>query len=382
MQISDRLSTPPVRSARAAVASSFASIDDILDEARNGRPFIVVDSDDPRTSGTIVAPAQFATPDRINLMAVHARGLVCLALTSEHAERLNLAPMTPRGAAPADAAAFTVSIEASTGVTTGISAHDRARTIAAAIDATSTPEDIVSPGHIFPVIARDGGTLVRAGHVEAAVDICRAAGLTPAAAICQVMSDDGEVAGLDELVHTARLLGLKLFRVADLIQHRRTTENLLVRSLTRRIQTGFGAEFDMIIYRNRLDGAEHIAMVKGTVDPDHPTLVRVHAIDLAADLFGQQGERRGLVPRALEALAGAEGAGVAIFLRNPEVSWSQHYGERADQTAPALSLREYGIGAHMLRDLGVREMILLTDNPPKLSALGAYGLSVVGARRF
>jgi len=356
-------------------------IEDIIEDARQGRPFILVDAEDRENEGDIIIPAQFATPDQINFMAKHARGLICLAITNERSRQLRLPPMALENGA-LHSTAFTVSIEAREGVTTGISAHDRAHTVAVAIDPTKLADDIVSPGHVFPLVAKDGGVLVRAGHTEAAVDIARMAGLNAAGVICEIMNDDGTMARLPDLVGFAQLHGLKIGTIADLITYRRRTERQVDRVLERPFDSTYGGHFRMLIYRNMIDHTEHVALVKGRIDPDKPTLVRMHRVDMAADMLGHVEARRDYVPAALKALAAHDGAGVAVFLRDPNPAWlSERYAEETITGASREhALRDYGVGAQILLDLGVREMILLTTRPVRPAALDGYSLKIVGWR--
>jgi 3,4-dihydroxy 2-butanone 4-phosphate synthase/GTP cyclohydrolase II len=358
---------------------SLSPIEDIIEDARNGRPYILVDAEDRENEGDVIIPAQFATPDQINFMARHARGLVCLAITAERAKQLRLPPMAVENGTQ-HGTAFTVSIEAREGVTTGISAHDRSHTIAVAVDPTKDMHDIVSPGHVFPLVARDGGVLVRAGHTEAAVDISRLAGLNPAGVICEVMKDDGTMARLPDLVAFAQLHGLKVGAITDLIAYRRRTERQVERVLERPFDSAYGGRFRMVVYRNILDSTEHIVLTKGRIAPEKPTLVRMHRVDFAADMLGHVEARRDYVKRALEAIAEYEGAGVAVFIRDPNPAWlSERYGQ-PDANHRANILRDYGIGAQILVDLGVRDMLLLTASSTVLPASGGHGLRIVGRR--
>ncbi|HSV03691.1 MAG TPA: 3,4-dihydroxy-2-butanone-4-phosphate synthase [Phenylobacterium sp.] len=360
-----------------SVHAAISSIEDILEDARNGRPYILVDAEDRENEGDVIIPAQFATPEQINFMAKHARGLVCLSITGERARQLRLPPMASENQS-GHGTAFTVSIEAREGVTTGISAHDRAHTIAVAIDPTKGPDDIVSPGHVFPLVAKDGGVLVRAGHTEAAVDISRMAGLYPAGVICEIMKDDGSMARLPDLVAFAQLHGLKIGTIADLIAYRRRTERQVERVLERPFESTYGGRFRLIVYRNVLDQTEHVVLAKGKVDPDAPTLVRMHRVDMAADMLGAVETRREYVPRALKAIAEHDGAGVVVFIRDPNPHWlSERYGgPEGNQSANIL--RDYGIGAQILLDLGVRDMILMTSSKTVLPGSAGYGLKILG----
>jgi 3,4-dihydroxy 2-butanone 4-phosphate synthase/GTP cyclohydrolase II len=357
--------------------SALSPIEDIIEDARNGRPYILVDAEDRENEGDIIIPAQFATPEQINFMARHARGLICLSITAERARQLRLPPMATDNQS-GHGTAFTVSIEAREGVTTGISAHDRAHTIAVAVDPTKGPDDIVSPGHVFPLVAKDGGVLVRAGHTEAAVDISRLAGLNAAGVICEIMKDDGSMARLPDLVAFAQLHGLKIGAIADLIAYRRRTERQVERVLETPFDSTFGGRFRMVIYRNVIDGTEHVVLTKGKIAADKPTLVRMHRVDMAADMLGHVEARRDYVPKALQAIAGYDGAGVAVFIRDSNPAWlSERYGQpELSQTANVL--RDYGVGAQILIDLGVRDMLLLTSSKTVLPGSGGYGLQILG----
>jgi 3,4-dihydroxy 2-butanone 4-phosphate synthase / GTP cyclohydrolase II len=358
--------------------SPISSIEDIIEDARQGRPYILVDAEDRENEGDVIISAQFATPDQINFMAKHARGLVCLAITAERSRQLRLPPMSHENLAE-HGTAFTVSIEAREGVTTGISAHDRAHTVAVAIDPTKNSDDVVSPGHVFPLVAREGGVLVRAGHTEAAVDISRLAGLNPAGVICEVMNDDGSMARMPDLVAFAQLHGLKIGTIADLIAYRRRTERQVERVVDTEFESIYGGRFRMLIYRNIIDRTEHAVLVKGKIDPDQPTLVRMHRVDMAADMLGHVEQRRDYVPAALRAISAHDGAGVAVFLRDPNPAWlSERYGGGLEATQGRHNaLRDYGVGAQILNDLGVREMKLLTRTPVRPAALEGYGLKIV-----
>ncbi|HKP79512.1 MAG TPA: 3,4-dihydroxy-2-butanone-4-phosphate synthase [Phenylobacterium sp.] len=359
------------------VSGAISSIEEIIEDARNGRPYILVDAEDRENEGDVIIPAQFATPDQINFMAKHARGLICLSITAERARQLRLPPMATDNQS-GHGTAFTVSIEAREGVTTGISAHDRAHTIAVAVDPTKGVDDIVSPGHVFPLVARDGGVLVRAGHTEAAVDISRMAGLNPAGVICEIMKDDGSMARLPDLVAFAQLHGLKIGTITDLIAYRRRTERQVERVLETPFDSAYGGRFRMVIYRNSIDQTEHVVLTKGKVDPDKPTLVRMHRVDLATDMLGAVEARREYVPKALQAMTEYDGASVAVFIRDSNPHWlSERYGQpQADHTDNVL--RDYGIGAQILLDLGVRDMTLLSSSQTVLPGSAGYGLRIVG----
>ncbi len=359
--------------------SPISPIEDIIEDARNGRPYILVDAEDRENEGDVIIPAQFATPEQINFMAKHARGLICLAITPERAKELRLPPMSADNQS-GHGTAFTVSIEAREGVTTGISAHDRAHTIAVAVDPSKGAGDIVSPGHVFPLVAKDGGSLVRAGHTEAAVDISRLAGLMPSGVICEVMNDDGTMARLPDLVSFAQLHGMKIGTIADLIAYRRRTERQVERVLDTPFESVHGGQFRMIIFRNKIDRAEHVALIKGTIDPNQPTMVRMHRVDMAADMLGHVEARRDYIPAALKAISEHPGAGVAVFIRDPSPTLlSDRYGGKAGDPAQT-AIRDYGVGAQILLDLGVRDMILLSSSPVRLAAAEGYGLKIIDRR--
>lgn len=358
--------------------SDIATIDEILEEARSGRPFILVDADDRENEGDIVIPAQFATPDRIVQMATHARGLICLAITRQRADELELPPMTTDNRCGHETA-FTVSIEAREGVTTGISAPDRARTIATAINPQRGPQDIVSPGHVFPLVARDGGVLVRAGHTEAAVDIARLAGLMPAGVICEVMNEDGTMARLPDLIAFARQHGMKIGTIANLISWRRRTEELVECVTSGPFVSHYGEDFQIRVYRDLIDQGEHIALIRGKVDPAMETLVRVHQFDLTADLLGLRNAHFDYVPQAIRALAAHDGPAVGLFLQDPDPrSTSRRISGGREEYARSMSERDYGLGAQILLSLGVGKMRVLTSSTRKMAALEGFGLEITG----
>ena len=359
---------------------AISPIAEIIEEARQGRMFILIDEEDRENEGDLVIPAQFATPDKVNFMARYGRGLICLTLTPDRTEQLGLDPMTPRNQTRMGTA-FTVSIEAREGVSTGISAHDRALTIATAIDPTKDARDIVSPGHVFPLTARDGGTLVRAGHTEASVDISRAAGLNPSAVICEIMNDDGTMARLPELIAFAQFHNLKIGAIDELIAWRRVNERLVEKVTEAPFETRAGKGFKLVVFRNKLDGVEHAALVKGDVAADKPTLVRVHRIDFAADVMGGYGGRAGLIDRAVAEIEN-EGAGIVVLLRDlvPDVISRRLSGEPLEFEADDIR-RVIGLGSQILRELGVGRMTVL-GAPQKLVGLDGYGLTIDGWREF
>jgi 3,4-dihydroxy 2-butanone 4-phosphate synthase/GTP cyclohydrolase II len=357
-------------------SDGISSIEDIIHDAINGLAYILVDADDRENEGDVIIPAQFATPRQINFMAKHARGLICLAITQARAEQLRLPPMAINNQS-GHGTAFTVSIEAREGVTTGISTQDRAHTIAVAVDPTKTAGDIVSPGHVFPLTARDGGVLVRAGHTEAAVDISRLAGLTPAGVICEVMNDNGTMARLPELLVFAKEHGLKVGTIADLIAYRRRFEKLVQRVASAPFHSHYGGDLTIHVYRNLVDGGEHVALVKGEVKPGRDTLVRVHQVDMATDMLGWSQAHPDYVPRAMQTIAAHDGPAVMVFVRDPSpdsISKRIKGGRKTYHDTHAT--RDYGIGAQILLDLGVSQMTLLTSSTAKLAALEGFGLTV------
>jgi 3,4-dihydroxy 2-butanone 4-phosphate synthase/GTP cyclohydrolase II len=364
--------------------AAISSIEEIIEDARNGRMFILVDAEDRENEGDLIIPATFATPEAVNFMARYGRGLICLAMTQERGHTLRLDMMT-RNNRESMGTAFTVSIEAKEGVTTGISAHDRARTIAVAIDPTKDEDDIVSPGHIFPLIAKEGGTLVRAGHTEAAVDISRMAGLYPAGVICEIMNDDGSMARLPELVAFAQLHNLKIGTIADLIAWRRQNDRFLERRIETPLESDYGTGFRTVCFRNTMDNSEHIAIVHGDIKPDTTTLVRVHRTDILSDILGEKGPRSGLVAQAMRLIARAPEPGVVVFVNTMQPgAIAERLGlKSAAPRDPSAPLREYGIGAQILRELGVRSMIYLSDTQPtRLAGLDGYGLTIEGWRHL
>ena len=364
-------------------------IADVLEDFRNGRMIILVDAEDRENEGDLVIAGQMATPEAINFMARYGRGLICLSITEGRAEQLNLEFMTRKNQAR-NRTAFTVSIEAREGIATGISAADRARTIATAIDPTKGAHDIVSPGHVFPLIARSGGVLVRAGHTEASVDLARLAGLYPAGVICEIMNDDGTMARMPDLVPFAQLHGLKVGTIEDLIAYRLKYDRIVERTATTKIESAFGGEFDLFTYVTTVDPVEHLALVKGDLSQPGPVLVRVHAVNFAADQLGVGiggKSRRGSVQKSMEMIA-REGRGVVVLIRDLRPhSISEWIATRKPDPRAARGddhrLVEIGIGSQILRDLGVSEMVLLTNQPQsRYIGLEGYGLRIVGTRRI
>jgi 3,4-dihydroxy 2-butanone 4-phosphate synthase / GTP cyclohydrolase II len=363
----------------AGLHDYISSAAEIIEEARAGRIFILVDDEDRENEGDLVIPAQFATPDAINFMVKHARGLVCLAMTKNRCETLGL-PLMSQANGSRHETAFTVSIEAREGVTTGISAGDRARTIAVAINPEMGRDDIVTPGHIFPLKARDGGTLVRAGHTEAAVDIARLAGLIPAGVICEIMNDDGSMARLPDLVAFAQRHNIKLGTIADLIAHRRTTERLVKRVEQGMVPGPNGETWRMVAYESQVDHVEHLVLIKGDLNGAEPVLVRMHAVDTIGDLLG--GKHLESLHGAIAQISAAK-RGVAVLIRESRpTAVSEHIRELVAGTRTERALRDYGIGAQILIDLGVKDMILLSNHKRTIIGLEGYGLNVVEQREI
>ena len=360
-------------------------IEEIIDEARNGRMFVLVDDEDRENEGDLVIPAQMATPEVINFMAKNGRGLICLSLTSQRVEELNL-PLMPQDNRQRQSTAFTVSIEAREGVTTGISAPDRAQTISVAIDPSAKMGDIVTPGHVFPLQARDGGVLVRAGHTEAAVDISRLAGLNPSGVICEIMNEDGTMARLPELIKFAQYHGMKIGAIADLIAYRRRFDRTIERVVETELHSRFGGDFRMVVFGSTLEGTEHVALVKGNVKGDAPVMVRMHAVNILEDLLGDHHRQRGGgLQQAMEMIGTAE-RGVVVLIRETRATnlserITAELGAKADGGEGA-QLRDYGVGAQILIELGVKNLILLTNMPKRVVGIEGYGLNIVETREL
>ena len=353
-----------------------SSVEEIIEDARNGRMFILIDHEERENEGDLVIPAQMATPDAINFMATNGRGLICLALTSDRVDQLGLELMSTNNSSRHETA-FTISIEAREGVTTGISAHDRARTVAIAINASKGKTDIATPGHVFPLRARSGGVLVRAGHTEAAVDISRLAGLNSSGVICEIMNEDGTMARLPELIGFAQKHGLKIGTISDLIAYRRRNDNLVRAGEITTVFSEYGGEWDMRVYEDETHGDQHIVLSKGDLRGDNSILVRMHAMDPMLDIVGAGPRGRAdEFGMAMEIIA-KEGRGVVVLLRDTAMKI-----EKNDNASPK-TLRQYGLGAQILSSLGLSKLELLTNSPtPKVVGLEAYGLEIISTRKI
>ena len=368
-----------------ATGITLSSIEEVIEEAKAGRIFILVDDENRENEGDLCIPAENATPEAINFMAKHARGLICLAMQRSRVEQLGLPLMSQNNATRLETA-FTVSIEAREGVTTGISAHDRARTISVAIDPGKTREDIVSPGHVFPLVARDGGTLVRAGHTEAVVDIARMAGMNPAGVICEIMNDDGTMARMPDLIAFAEQHSIKIATIADLINYRRSKESIIERSVETVLNSRYGGAWRMIVYLNKVSYAEHVALIKGDITTETPVPVRMHSLDVMEDVLGDQSGSRGggELQNAMTFISEA-GRGIVVLMREPTPTTLSEKLQRKlktkdEESIAASELRDYGIGAQILLDLGIKDMILLTDSEKTVVGLEGYGLNIVARK--
>jgi len=364
----------------AELRSAISPTEEIIAAARKGEMFILVDHEDRENEGDLVIPAEFATPEAISFMATHGRGLICLPMTSDRIDRLGL-PMMAVNNSSRHETAFTVSIEAREGVTTGISAADRAHTIATAINDQNTAAHIATPGHVFPLRARNGGVLVRAGHTEAAVDISRLAGLHPSGVICEIMKDDGTMARLPDLIEFARAHGMKIGTISDLISYRHKHDNLVYEVRRDTVTSSHGGEWLMRIFADQITGTEHVVLVKGDIADGRPVLARAHALNALEDVLGiglaaAPGRPTGKLPRAMEIIA-AEGRGAVFLFRQPRPRLES---EMEEDEGPR-TIKQTGLGAQIMSSMGMHELILLTDSPrTRYLGLDAYGITIVGTR--
>jgi 3,4-dihydroxy 2-butanone 4-phosphate synthase/GTP cyclohydrolase II len=360
-----------------------STIEDVIEDARRGRMFILVDDESRENEGDLVIVAEHCDAEAINFMAKHGRGLICLALTRQRVEALGL-PLMAHGNESRLSTAFTLSIEAREGITTGISAADRARTVQVAIDPRASRADLSIPGHIFPLMAREGGVLVRAGHTEAAVDLARLSGLNPSGVICEIMNDDGTMARLPDLVAFAQRHGLKIAKIADLISHRLSCDRLVERDIASTLHTRFAGDFRLQVYTNVLTGVEHLALVKGDLEAPGPILVRVHALNIIDDVLGEDSDGQGGRLHAAMTAIHEEGRGVLVVIREPSpTSISDRIKARLGHPQSVMPpLRDYGIGAQILKDLGVTDMVLLSSVERPIIGLEGYGLRVVEQRHL
>ena len=365
-----------------------SSIEEIVDEARNGRMYVLVDNEDRENEGDLIVPAQMATPDAINFMATFGRGLICLSMTKNRIEELELSPMKKRNTSKLDTA-FTVSIESTKDVTTGISAADRAKTIQVAIDKSSGPSDISTPGHVFPLMARDGGVLVRAGHTEAAVDISRIAGLNPTAVICEIMKDDGTMARLKDLIPFCKKHNLKIGSISDLIRYRVNNDPIIKRKNNNLLNTKKYGEWKIFSYENTVNanGPEHLALVKGNLTESAPVLVRVHVSNFVNDAFngviGDKGNKSFISLDESMSEINEEGSGLIVVINYDDSSHAlSKYIDGNDAWNEEDKIRENGIGAQIIRDQGVKEMVLLSKSKRELVGLEGFDIKVIAQRNL
>jgi 3,4-dihydroxy 2-butanone 4-phosphate synthase/GTP cyclohydrolase II len=360
---------------------NLATIEEIIEVAKAGQMFILVDDENRENEGDLVIPAEMCDDQKVNFMAKYGRGLICLTLEESRVNQLDL-PLMALNNESRHRTAFTVSIEAKDGIATGISAQDRAKTIAVAIDKTKGKESIVSPGHIFPLKAQNGGVLVRAGHTEASVDIAKLAGLNPAGVICEIMNDDGTMARLPDLIKFAKLHKLKIATIADLIEYRRKKDKLIEMVSSQKFISNIAGEMELRIYRSKIDGIEHLALIKGDIDPNSPTLVRMHHLNIIADcLEDQENPRSGSLQKSLK-IINKNSNGVVVIIRQPHEKISDLLFKNSQQNNSQKTLRNYGTGAQILVDLGIKKLTLLSNSKKSIIGLDAFGIKICGYKKI
>tara|TARA_B100000579_G_scaffold331832_1_gene282053 strand:+ start:380 stop:1483 length:1104 start_codon:yes stop_codon:yes gene_type:complete len=359
---------------------NISPIEDIIDDARNGRMFILVDDPDRENEGDLIIPAQMITPEHINFMAKYGRGLICLSLTKERINELNLPLMNPSNEKN-DLTAFTISIEAKEGITTGISAADRAHTISVAINNNRKKTDIVSPGHVFPLMAWDGGVLERAGHTEAAVDISKIAGLNPSGVICEIMNDDGTMSRLPELIDFSKKHSIKIGTVSDLIKYRLNNSKIIEQTSERDFQSEMGNNFKLKVFKNTLSGEKHYALVKNLTKNSTPKYVRMHKLDITKDIFEEKNIFGDEISKSFKIIE-EKGSGAIVLINSDMSPKIQKIFKRRDLEESKLELREYGVGAQILLELGLHKIILLSNNSKKIVALDGFNLEIVSQEKI
>ena len=360
--------------------NNLSSIDEIIEDARNGRMFILVDEADRENEGDLILPAQMVTPEAINFMAKYGRGLICLAMTKQRIEELELPLMNPSNQKN-DLTAFTISIEAKEGISTGISAADRAHTISIAINNNRSKEDIISPGHIFPLMAWDGGVLERAGHTEAAVDISKLAGLNPSGVICEIMNDDGTMARLPELINFSIKHNIKIGTVTDLIKYRLKKDKIIKLVSARNFESVMGKNFKLKIFQNILSGEKHYALVKNLSTSNDSTYVRMHRLDITKDIFEEKNLFGDEISKSFKIIE-EKGSGAIVLINSDMAPNIQKIFKRRNSEDSKLELREYGVGAQILLELGLHKIILLTNSNKKIIALEGFDLEIISQEKI
>tara|TARA_B100000427_G_scaffold310693_1_gene300691 strand:+ start:779 stop:1882 length:1104 start_codon:yes stop_codon:yes gene_type:complete len=357
-----------------------SSSEDIIDQARDGKMFILIDDPDRENEGDLIIPAETVTPEAINFMAKYGRGLICLALTKKRIDELNLPLMNPSNKKN-DLTAFTVSIEAKEGISTGISAADRSHTISTAINNDRKKDDIVTPGHVFPIMAWAGGVLERAGHTEAAVDISKLAGLNPSGVICEIMSEDGSMARLPELIEFSKRHNLKIGTVSDLIKYRLKKSKIIEMSSERDFESEMGKNFKLKIFQNTLSGEKHYALVKNITNSKNPTYVRMHKLDVTKDIFEEKNHFGDEISKSFKIIE-EKGSGAIVLINNDMAPRIEKIFNQRKITDNKLELREYGVGAQILLEIGLNKIILLSNSNKKIIALDGFDLEIVSQEKI